>query len=97
MADQYISVCLKCGSTNLSIDLAKLGAPMVIARQCRDCGYFGMCPEVEISKVKNFKNKLNCESNSKNKVIRHIGILFALIFILIIIVIGLFLVLLFAP
>lgn len=55
---RYTKICPQCGSLNVKLPKAGLDIRMTIKDMCEDCGNIGNFPEVEISKIKEFKNKL---------------------------------------
>ena len=55
--ENFVRICPKCGSINLIVDYPNITTPMMIGSKCQDCGYSGVCPEVEISNIKEFKKK----------------------------------------
>ena len=57
--EKYIKICPFCGSTETSIPPAGLDVKMTIRDYCRDCRKFGTFPEVAISKIAEFRKKLN--------------------------------------
>lgn len=57
--EKYVKICPNCGSTETSIPPAGLDVKMTIRDYCRDCRKFGNFPEVEVSKIPEFRKKLN--------------------------------------
>jgi hypothetical protein len=55
---KYLTICPKCGSTNITIPPGGLDFKMSFPHYCKDCNNQGIFPEVEIDKVKEFKKKL---------------------------------------
>ena len=56
--EKYVKICPHCGSTETSIPTAGLDVKMTIRDYCRDCRKFGTFPEVEASKIPEFRKKL---------------------------------------
>ncbi|MBI2672750.1 hypothetical protein HYX19_00670 [Candidatus Woesearchaeota archaeon] len=58
----YVKVCPNCGSTNITNDFsnaAKLKFGIELDKRCDSCGYSALSfPEVEESKIKDFKKKI---------------------------------------
>ena len=56
----HVKVCPKCGSIDISYQtgaFGKLGERTFFDR-CNECNYVGMVPEVEKSKVKEFRQRI---------------------------------------
>lgn len=59
--EKYVKICPKCGSTDVQVDFSNasfaIGSP--VSHNCNSCGTVGMVfPEVEESKVEEFRKKL---------------------------------------
>lgn len=48
----------KCGSTDISIPPAGMDVRMTLPDYCEDCKHIGICPEIEISEIEDFKKDL---------------------------------------
>jgi len=70
MKNEYIKACPKCGSTNIESPTAfVLGSYLfpfslsgVNKDTCKDCRYQGVIPEVEKSKIKDFKKQIKAKN-----------------------------------
>lgn len=62
--EKYVKVCPKCGSTNVSSFSGKYfsSKEFYLRCECKDCGYEGVIPEVEQSKLKKFKDRIKCQA-----------------------------------
>ncbi len=56
--ETFVKICPKCGSTNIKTPPGGLNFYMSQPNYCQDCGNNGIIPEIEISKVKEFKKNL---------------------------------------
>jgi len=56
--EKFIKICPKCGSIDITIPPAGMDFGMAISDYCSDCKNRGIFPEIEISKIKNFKKNL---------------------------------------
>ena len=67
----FVRVCPKCASTNLKSELYSASSPESVnfsGFECSDCGYYGMCPEIDVDKLKEFRDNLfGSGSNKKEK------------------------------
>jgi len=65
---EYVQICPKCGSINLksanflepsnSFGIHTVGTATLHENKCGDCGYSGICPEIEKDQLKDFRKKL---------------------------------------
>lgn len=53
--EKHIKICPKCGSTNVSYSMI---GPTPKNDLCKDCNIEGFFPEVEESKIEDFRKKL---------------------------------------
>ena len=54
---KYLKICPLCGSINVGVP--KRGYALVDMRSlCKDCGYIGNFPEVEIEKIEEYRKKI---------------------------------------
>jgi len=54
---RHVKVCTRCGSINIGI--RKRGLDMLDMQSlCKDCGYVGVFPEVEIEQVEEFRKQI---------------------------------------
>lgn len=56
---KFIRICPKCKGTNLSSELYSTRSPESINFSgyiCADCGYYGICPEMQVSDYKKLIN-----------------------------------------
>ena len=54
---RYIKICPQCGSINVKLPNAGLDIRMTIKDMCEDCDNIGNFPEVEESRIEEFKKK----------------------------------------
>ena len=59
--EKYHKICPQCGSTNVKIPPAGMDIRMTFQDYCEDCGARGMFPEIEESKIEEFRKKLKKE------------------------------------
>lgn len=55
---KYIKICLKCGSTDITIPPAGLDLRMTMPDYCKKCGNRGIFPEIEKDNVEEFRKKI---------------------------------------
>ena len=55
---KFIKICPQCGGINITIPPAGMDIRMTIPDYCSDCKNMGIFPEIEISKIKEFKKGL---------------------------------------
>ena len=55
---KYIKICPQCGSIKVKLPPAGMDIKMTVTDYCQDCGNRGIFPEVDTSKVEEFKKKL---------------------------------------
>jgi len=54
----YIKICPKCGSTDITVPPAGMDIRMTMPDYCKKCGNRGVFPEVEKDKVEEFRKKI---------------------------------------
>ena len=70
MENNYVKICPKCGSTHIQLPTAFIlvggifPAPLTVHKDtCKDCRYDGIIPEVEKSKIEDFKKEIKNQNN----------------------------------
>ena len=65
MENDYIKICPKCGSTNITSETGRyhIYGAQEYKDNCQDCGYSGIIPEVEKSKIEEFKKEIKNQNN----------------------------------
>ena len=58
MAKKRIKICPHCGSTSIKLPPAGLDVKMTQPDFCENCGQRGIFPEIEPSKIGEFRKKL---------------------------------------
>jgi hypothetical protein len=59
--EKYFKICPHCGSLNVKIPPAGFDIKMTVRDYCEDCGNKGIFPEIEESKIEEFRKKLKKE------------------------------------
>lgn len=57
-----VSICPKCGSTNIKLPPKGLDIHMTFKDYCQDCNNIGNFPEIDIEQVKNFKKQIKSKN-----------------------------------
>lgn len=61
--EKYVKICPKCGSTDVTIPSKGLDISLTVPDYCRECGFRGRFPEVEVNKIKEFREELKIHNS----------------------------------